>query len=173
MRSTVVWTVVAILMLAVVPAFAGEIGFVRAERAVASTREGKVALQELDRWVKEQEGHLQGMRDRLAELQGQIVQQRSVVSEEALRSLQEQELALRRRLEDEARTLNRQMETKQDELLRPVAERLNTVVSEYAEANGFDAVFIWKDRTLIYLRDSADLTETVVRLYDQRFPPES
>lgn len=173
MRSTVTWIVAATLFLTVAPTLAGEIGFVRAERAVASTREGKLVLQELDQWVKEQEGHLQGMRDRLAELQRQIVQQRTVVSEEALLSLQEQELALRRRLEDEARTLNRQMETKQDELLRPVAERLNTVVTEYAEANGFDAIFIWKDRTLIYLRDSADLTDTVVRLYDQRFPPQS
>jgi len=173
MRVRGAWAILATLVLSAGPAFAGQIGFVRAERAVAATRDGKAVLQQLDQWAKEQEGRLQQMRDRLAELQRQIVQQRSVVSEDALKSLQEEELALRRRLEDEARSLNRQMEAKQDELLRPVAERLNTVVSEYAEANDFDAVFIWKDRTLIYLRDSADLTDTVVTLYDQRFPPES
>ncbi len=172
MRSRMAWIVVAALALAAEPVLAGQIGFVRAERAVASTRDGKVVLQQLDEWAKQQEARLEEMRDRLAELQRQIVQQRSVVSEDALRELQEQELALRRRLEDEARSLNRQMETKQDELLRPVAERLNTVVSEYAETNGYDAVFIWKDRTLIYLRNSADLTEIVVKLYDQRFPPQ-
>ena len=170
MRRMVAWVILVVLGLAASPAWAGKIGFVRAERAVASTKEGKAVLSQLDEWTNQQQAHLQQMRDQLTKLEEEIQQKRTVASEDALKNLQDQDIALRRRLEDEARKLNRQLDEKQNEILRPVAEKLNAVVTDYAKANGFDAVFIWKDRTLIYLADSADLTDIVIRLYDERFP---
>ena len=46
------------------------------------------------------------------------------------------------------------------------------VAEDYAKANDYDAVFIMKDSMLIYLAEAANLTDQVVLLYDQRFPPE-
>jgi outer membrane protein len=171
MRRTVAWTIVAILGLTVSPAFAGKIGFVRAERAVASTKEGKAVLSELQEWSQQQEARLQQMRDQLQRLDEEIRQKRAVVSDDVLKNLQDQDIALRRRLEDEARKLNRELDDKQDKILRPVAEKLNTVVTDYAKANDYDAIFIWKDMTMIYVADGADLTDLMVRMYDERFPP--
>ncbi len=170
MRRTVAWTIVVILGLAASPAIAGKIGFVRAERAVASTQEGKVALNQLTEWTQQQEDRLQKMRDQLDKLENEIRQKRPVVSADVLKNLQDQDIALRRRLEDEARTLNRELDEKQNVILRPVAEKLNAVVSDYAKANDYDAIFILKDSTLIYLAESADLTDLAVRMYDERFP---
>ncbi len=170
MRRMVAWAIVAILGLAASPAWAGKIGFVRAERAVAATKEGKAALSQLTEWTQQQENRLQQMRDQLAKLEQEIQQKRPVVSDDVLKSLQDQDIALRRRLEDEARKLNRELDEKQNNILRPVAEKLNAVVTDYAKANDFDAIFIWKDMTMIYVADSADLTDIAVRLYDERFP---
>ena len=170
MRRTTAWAVAALLGLAASPAFAGKIGFVQAERAVAATQEGKAALSQLTEWTQKQEDHLQQMRDQLTKLEDEIRQKRLVASDDVIKNLQDQDIALRRRLEDEARKLNRQLDEKQNEILRPVAEKLNAVVSDYAKANDYDAVFILKDRTLIYLADSANLTDLMVRLYDERFP---
>jgi len=170
MRRTVAWVILAVLGLAASPAWASKIGFVQAERAVASTEEGKAVLSQLDEWTNQQEAHLQQMRDQLSKLEAEIQQKRTVASEDVLKNLQDQYIALRRRLEDEARSLNRQLDEKQNEILRPVAEKLNAVVTDYAKANDYDAVFILKDRTLIYIADSANLTDIVIRLYDERFP---
>ncbi len=160
----------AMVLLSAAPALAGKIGFVEAERAVATVGEGKVMLRQMEAWAKPREEQVESLRQRVSELQEQIVSQRAVASQEALQRLQEDELAARRRLEDASRTLRRDFEAKQDELLRPVAEKLNQVVSEYAAANGYDAVLIFKPRTIIYLADDADLTDTVIALYDQKYP---
>ena len=159
-----------LLTLGAAVAGGGTIAFVEAERAVATVKEGQAMLRQMEEWAKPREREIESMRQRLAELQGQIVSQRSVASSDALERLRQEELDHRRRLEDATRELRREFEAKQDELLRPVAEKLNQVVSEYAEANGLEAVLIFKPRTIIYLSDEADITDEVIALYDERYP---
>ena len=44
------------------------------------------------------------------------------------------------------------------------------MASDYARANDYDAIFVLNAQPLIYIADAADLTDTVIRLYDERFP---
>jgi len=44
------------------------------------------------------------------------------------------------------------------------------VASEYGKANDFDAIFTLQAQPLIYIADGADVTATVIRLFDERFP---
>ena len=46
------------------------------------------------------------------------------------------------------------------------------MASDYAEANGFDAIFMLESQPLVYIVDSAVITDAVIRLYDERFPIE-
>ena len=93
-----------------------------------------------------------------------------MAAEEALQQLKEQELDARRVYEDAARSFQRQLEAKQNEFLGDVAVKVGTVASEYGEANGFDAIFVLNAQPLVYLSESADLTDTIIKLYDERFP---
>jgi Skp family chaperone for outer membrane proteins len=44
------------------------------------------------------------------------------------------------------------------------------VAEEYAEANGFDAVFMLEAQPMVYVAESAIITDEVIRIYDERFP---
>jgi Skp family chaperone for outer membrane proteins len=44
------------------------------------------------------------------------------------------------------------------------------VASEFAAANGFDAVFVLNAQPLVYLAESSDITDRVIKIYDERYP---
>jgi hypothetical protein len=44
------------------------------------------------------------------------------------------------------------------------------ITDEYARANGFDAIFMLESQPLLYVAESAVITDAVIRLYDQRYP---
>ena len=170
MRTFLRWALIVLAISAAVPALAGKVGFLDAERAVASVGEGKRQLKALEEWAQPRRERLQEMRTNLVNLNNQLTTQRSVTSAETVKQLEEQLLRARREFEDAGRSFNRDLETKQNEFLEDVATKIGTVASDYGRANDFDAIFMLNAQPLVYVRDSLDVTDTVIRLYDERFP---
>jgi outer membrane protein len=152
------------------PTFAGKIAFVDAERAVMQVEEGRVKLKELEDWAVPRREQLQAMADRVQELQDQISRQRMVATADVLEQLSAEERNARRRFEDAKRDFDRELDSRQDEFLAEVAVKVGTVASDYGKANGYDAIFVLKAQPLIYISEEANLTDLVIRLYNERFP---
>jgi Skp family chaperone for outer membrane proteins len=169
MRAFVGWCV-PVVMLVAVPAAAGNIGFLDAERAVATVKEGQKQMQAYEAWVKPRRDQVEQLRARTAELDQQLNAQRNVASAEAVQELEQQFLKARREFEDAGRAFNREVEAKQDEFLGKVATQVGAVASEFAAANGFDAVFVLNAQPLVYLAESSDITDRVIKIYDERYP---
>lgn len=170
MRAFVRWTLVVLAFSSAVPALAGKIGFLDAERAVASVAEGKQQLKALDEWAQPRKERLQEMRTHLVDLNNQLTTQRSIASAENVKQLEEQLLQARREFEDAGRAFNRDLDAKQNEFLKDVATKIGTVASDYGRANDFDVILVLNAQPLVYYRKSLDVTDTVIRLYDERFP---
>ncbi len=162
---------VAMMMVAAVgPASAGKIGFVDAERAVMEVQEGQAKARQLEAWAQPQQKKVEAAAARVAEIRQQIAQQRSVASPETLDRLGREELDARRAFEDAKRNFERDLSAKQDEFLAEVAVKVGRVASDYGKANEFDAILVLKAQPIIYLSEEADLTDTIIRLYNERFP---
>lgn len=170
MKVSLRCVVVVLVMLSTFPAVAGKVGFLDAERAVTSVQEGKRQLQALDEWARPRRERLAQMQANLIELDKQLTVQRSVASAEVIKELESSFLQARREFEDGSRSFNRDLEVKQNEFLEDVATKIGTVASDYGRANDFDAIFMLNVQPLVYIRDTADVTDTVIRLYDERFP---
>jgi Skp family chaperone for outer membrane proteins len=161
---------VALALLVPIPALAGGIAFVDAERAVATVDEGKAKLRELEAWAGPERAKLERLSARVNEVRQQIAAQGSVASPEVLQRLRDDELSARRAFEDAKRDFDRRLEKKQNEFLGQIAVKVGTVATDYAKANGLDAIFVLQAQPLIYVAESADLTDEIVRLYNERFP---
>lgn len=61
-------------------------------------------------------------------------------------------------------------EAKQSELLAGVATRVRNLASEYAVANGFDAILMFETTPLVDVTDSAVITDTLIQIYNERYP---
>lgn len=162
--------VMMVLVAAVGTAAAGKIGFVDAERAVVQVQEGQVKVKELDSWAENARKAVETSAARVTELRQQIAKQRSIASPETLERLNREELDARRSFEDAKRNFERDLSIKQDEYFADVAVKVGRVASDYGKANGYDAILVLKAQPIIYLSEDADLTDIVIRLYNERFP---
>ena len=170
MHSVFRWILTFVAVCAAVPAVAGNIGFLDSERAIKAVKEGQRQLEILDTWATQKTAEYDAMQGRVTELSQRLNAQRTVASDEVVRGLEADLLKAQRELEDAGRALQRDFEVKQRELLSAVATRVRDLAGEYASANGFDAIFMLESQPLVYIANSAIITDEVIKLYDQRFP---
>jgi len=161
---------IVVMALLVAPVVAGQVGFLDAERAVFSVDEGKRQQAALEEWAKSRTEELQRMQSEVAEFTNQLNRQRAVAAPEALSELENRVRQGNRALEDADRNFKREVESKQRELLAEVAARVRSVAGEYALENDLDAVFLIDAQPLVYMKETADLTETVIRIYNEKYP---
>ena len=170
MRRFSKYMILIVAVLAAVPAMAGKIGWVEVEKAAVTVQEGQAAIKQLDDWAAPRKKQLDELRAAAEAAQQKVVKQRGIASDDAFEELQKEAVTAKRKFEDAVRQFQRQYNQQQDKLLAEVAHKMNKVVSDYAKAHGFDAVFIFKQRTLIYLSPSVNITDQIIKLYDERFP---
>jgi len=164
------WVLVLVMVLAAAPAIAGKVGFLDVEKAVSTVKEGQAQMQALEAWTKPRREELEQLRERAVELTNQLAAQRNVASADVVSQLEKDVVQARRAFEDAGRAFNRDLDAKQGEMLGDVALRLGQVASEYGKANDFDAIFTLQAQPLIYVADGANVTEIVIRLFDERYP---
>ena len=172
MQIIVRWIFILFAVFAAIPAAAGNVGFLDTERAIKTVKEGQRQIRAVDAWANKRADEVEAMQDRVTELTQQLDTQRSVASADAIRKLENDLLQAQRDLEDAGRTLQHEFEAKKRELLAQVATRVRNVASEYAAANGVDVIFMFESQPLVYVAESAVITDAVIRLYDERFPIE-
>ena len=172
MQIIVRWISILFAVFAAIPAVAGSVAFLDTERAIKTVKEGQRQYQVLDAWANQRADEVEAKQNRVTELTQRLNTQQTVASADATRKLETDLLRAQRDLEDVGRALQSDFQSKQRELLDQVAARVRTVAAEYAAANGVDAIFILETQPLVYIAESAVITDVVIQLYDEQFPIE-
>jgi len=165
-----VFALAGLMILTALPAVAGKVGFVDVEKAAATVQQGKEAIREFEQWAAPRRKRLNALKAVAIKAAQQLAKERGVASDAVLEKLQDKAVKAKRAFEDAVREFNRQAGAKRDHLLNTVATRMRTIINEYAKTHGYDAVLVFKPMTIIYLSKTSDLTDTVIKLYNQRFP---
>lgn len=147
-----------------------KIGFVDVERAIATIDEGKAKLGELREWARPREEELTRLGREIDSLRNEIASKRATFSDDAMADLNRRLVARQREFEDKQRLARRDFEERQEVILKEIGEKLTGIIAQYAESNRFTAIFILRPNELLYLANSADLTATVIKLYNDKFP---
>ena len=117
MQIIVRWILALSALFAAIPAMAGNVGFLDTQRAIKTVKEGQRQYQALDAWSNQRADEVEVMQNRVTELTQRLNTQRTVASPDVIRQLEESLLQAQRDLEDAGRTLQRDFEAKQMELL--------------------------------------------------------
>jgi Skp family chaperone for outer membrane proteins len=163
-------TFVVLAVVAALPADAGKIGFVNAEQAVARVEEGQKKFDELRSWQEPQQARLESLRGRIMTLREQLVRAQESSSREAIESIERNELEARRAFEDARREYERELETRKNAFLEEIASKIGKLGAEYGAANGYDAVFLLTAQPMVYVSETADITEILIEMYNERYP---
>ncbi len=159
-----------VVLLAALPATAGKIGFVNAELAISQVEEGKAEFEKLLAWQNPKQANLDRLRDRVMALREQLVEAQASATPEELSSIERNELEARRAFEDTRLDYERDLEEMKNEFLSVIASKIGAVGTEYAKANDFDAVFLLTAQPMVYVSETADITDEVVEAYNKRYP---
>jgi outer membrane protein len=148
----------------------GNMGFIDLDRAMMSTKEGKKALDEFQKTyevkAKEIQDKQAALEKSMSEFQAQQMTLSDEKREERQSQLDEQNVSLTRLKEDYQKSLER----KRNLLVNMIMGKMQPVISDYAKKRSFAAIFIIQQQMLAYVDTGVDITNEIIKLYDEAHP---
>ena len=150
----------------------GKVGIVNVRAAIASTAEGKQATTELQSQFAPRQTDLQNMNKQIEDLRQRLDTGRTTLS-------QDEQGRLQREGEKLTTQLNRKQQDYQDDVNSALGEvqdkigrKLVDVLDRYARENGFSVVLdsSAQGSPIIYASNQIDVTQEIIKLYDQQYP---
>ncbi len=145
------------------------IGFVDSQEILYQTNEGREGLERLERYMMEKRQEFETKNRELSELQQDYQLGRGTLNPDALsqmeRSLELRQIELRRFQED----IQDDLRDRQDRLLHDISQKVQRVIEEYAQQGAYDVIFM-RDETQAWVSPSLDVTQEIIRLFNQRHP---
>ena len=147
------------------------IGVFNFQAAMASTQEGKKAAEELQAQFNPRRAELEKLQNEIRDLENQLRAQERTLSEEArlqlLRQI-EQKRRLGTRLDQNLRD---DIEEAQTEHINRIGQKMQRVIDQYARQKSLSVILnIYQGGPILYAIQGVDITDDIIRLYDQTYP---
>ena len=148
-----------------------KVGVVNMMQAISSTAEGKQAASELQSQFLSRQQELDSLNKQLEDVQQRLNGQPRPSGEEGARlSVQANRLA--QRIDRKKNEYQEDINSAQTELVNAIGGKMMEVLNRYAQENGFVTVLdsSAQNSPVLFASKASDITEEIVRLYDQAHP---
>jgi len=163
--------ILAVLVLSSMPvavrAQGMKIGYVDVQRAVQEVEEGKQARARLKSELDQKRANLDQKRATLEKMKADYDKQAPVLSDDARRKKQEELQKAFIEAQTEASQMQEELSGKEQEAMQNISKRLLQVVAEVSDKESF--TFVLDKAALLYAPAASDVTNEVVRRYNERF----
>jgi outer membrane protein len=161
----------AMLCAAQDPSTGGEkLAVINIQQAIAQTSEGKQALDAIQKKYEPKRQALQREQDEVNALQEQLTKQGPTLSDD-------ESARLRRELDQKQRLFKRDQDddsadyqADNQDAVQSIGQKMVKVINEYAQKNGYALVIDDSQLPVYYVAKGVDITEPIVKLYDQSNP---
>lgn len=149
-----------------------KIAILNVRSAIVATAEGKQAQAQLQSEFAPKQTDLQNIQKQIEDVQRRLSEGARTLSEDEKGKLTRQGELLTRRLQRGNDDLNEELQAAQGEIVDAIGRKLLDVLDRYARENGFTVVLDTSAQgtSVVYGSSQADITQEVVRLYDQAYP---
>ena len=146
------------------------LGFVDLQRALNETQEGAAAKRRLKRMFNKRQQELDKMQKRLKRMEEDLQKQKGVLSEAAF----EKRVEAYRKAFVELQTTyvqhQRDLTDRETKETGRILKQMQSILAEIGERDNYTAVMEVNEGGVFYYRNALDLTNELIRLYDQRHP---
>ena len=144
-----------------------KIGWVDLQRAILQTGDGQRAKNTLDTELKRRQATLHQMEKKMHARAREFEQKSALLARDA-RARQQLEVQNDLRHFQESVAQNQaEMEKRQQELLEPVARKLNQILARLGQRENFTLIVGRPEQLLVYANPALDLTDRIVREYNK------
>src|ERR1700675_5135401 len=140
--------------------------------AIVATAEGKQAQAQLQSQFAPKQNELQGIQKQLEDLQRRLTEGARTLSDDEKAKMQREGELLSRRLQRGNDDLNEKLIAAQGEIVDGIGRKMLEVLDRYSRESGFTAVLDTSAQgsPVVYGSSQSDITQEIVRLYDQAYP---
>jgi outer membrane protein len=181
LRSKGSWAALALLCVAPVSGVRAQAGAAAApvkiavmnvRNAIVATAEGKQAQGLLQSQFAPKQNELQSMQKQIEELQQKLNAGVRTLSTDEQAKMQRDGEMLQRRLQRGTDDLNEELQAAQGEIVDTIGRKMLEVLDRYSRENGFTVVLDTSAQgsSVVYGSSQSDITQEIVRLYDQAHP---
>ena len=149
-----------------------KIAVINVRNAIVATAEGKLAQAQLQSQFAPKQTELQNLQKQIEDLQRRMSEGARTLSDDEKAKLQREGELLSRRLQRGNDDLNEELNAAQGEIVDGIGRKMLEVLDRYSRENGFTAVLDTSAQgsPVVYGSSNSDITQEIVRLYDQAYP---
>jgi len=153
-------------------ASAPKIALINVRNAIVATAEGKLAQAQLQSQFAPKQNELQGTQKQIEDIQRRMNEGARTLSDDEKGKLQRQGEMLTRRLQRGNDDLNEELNAAQSEIVDGIGRKMLEVLDRYSRENGYTVVLDTSAQgsPVVYGSSTSDITQDIVRLYDQAYP---
>jgi outer membrane protein len=149
-----------------------KIAVMNVRNAIVATAEGKQAQAQLQSQFAPKQNELQSVQKQIEDLQRKMTDGARTLSDDEKAKMQREGEMLSRRLQRGNDDLNEELNAAQGEVVDTIGRKMLEVLDRYARENGYTVVLDTSAQgsPVVYGSSSSDVTQDIVRLYDQAYP---
>jgi outer membrane protein len=153
----------------------GKVGVINVRQAIVSTAEGKLASAELQSQFAPRQTEMENLNKQLNDLRQRLAAGEGKLSDEEKARLTQQGQRLGAQLERKQNEYQEDVNGVQGEVIDRIGRKMLDVLDRYARENGFVIILdsSAQNTPILYASTQIDVTQDIVRLFDQAYPVKS
>ena len=150
----------------------GKIGVISIRQAIVTTAEGKLASAELQSQFASRQNEIENLNKQISDLQQRLQAGQNKLSQEEEARLRQQGQRLAQRLDRMNTEYQEDVNAAQADVIDRIGRKMVDVLDRYSRENGYVVVLdsSAQNTPILYASTQIDVTQDIVRLYDQAYP---
>lgn len=157
---------------AVGSAASGKVGVIAIRQAIGSTAEGKLAQAELQSQFAPRQTEIENLNKQINDVRQRLAACEGKCSQDEISRLTVQGQRLAQQLDRKNTEYQEDVNAALGDLQDRIGKKMVDVLDRYARENGYSVVLDSSAQTpmILYASNQIDLTQDIIRLYDQAYP---
>jgi outer membrane protein len=154
---------------------AEKVGVIDVQVAITSTSEGKQAAAELQSQFAPRQSELTNMQKQMEDVQTRMRTGQTTLSDDEKARLAREGDQLQRSYQRKSQDAQDDFNEAQREIVDRIGRKMIDVLSKYSRDNGYSVILDRSGQSspVIFATNSVDVTQEIIRLYDQTYPAKS
>src|SRR5271156_1245845 len=153
----------------------GRVGVINVQVAITSTAEGKQAAAELQSKFAPRQTELDNMRKQLDDLQTRLRTGQTTLSDDEKARLAREGDVLTRSYQRKQQEAQDDFNDEQQDVVNRIGRKMMEILDKYSKENGYSIIFDTsaQQTPVVFAANQIDVTQDIIRLYDQTNPVKS
>ncbi|MDY0275446.1 MAG: OmpH family outer membrane protein [Desulfomicrobium sp.] len=162
MRLRIFSIMVLLLFVATTVSANTKIAIVDMKAVIAQSEAGIKAMDQLKTQFKDMKDNLDAQKKSLDTLKDELQKQSMMLSQEAKMDKEDQYKRKIRDFQDMGQNYQRKLQQAEQDLSKPIIDKLVQVVDDYGKKNSYDIIFDAPTSGVIFAQDHVDVTQAII-----------